>query len=340
MSYPGVLTDATWKYLSTFAAWTANEMLSSTYMRIGNKPLLGLFNPSEINASSNALANWLAFVTDVEGILGESVCVIGYGATDNAAAKACKCNGTTNYGVLGGQPAGTGQKPWSTQVAVDAGLLSGPPLYNLLIYKVNCLIDQRPQKGPGGCAWSDVPAADDLVTAIKGALAEQPDIITIGEAVDELAEGGGGLTPTLQDGTYFVDLIGIARGQLSVSTFTSKIGATLDYIVPTGAWVKTTNVIGAYDTEEQRSSTIGDTLFLSRNNCTGFTIWGSLGPALGSFSVQVDGVTVATVSQVGSASVSQLLFTSAALSNATHTIQITVVSGPTQIDAIGWTWNP
>lgn len=352
------ITAATWPYLSTFATWIASEITSPNYFHNANgRSLIGIYDPltARTTASSTAVANWALFIAD----LGVQVDVLGYGAPDPTSWTAFNCIGGVAYGVNGAALSPNGQHPWSDEFTKDESIWGFAGF--AMAASITPLVDQRPVKTESS-AWAERPSAPDFVAAIQYAkdtitparLKGPSSFITIGEALDELAEGGA-LEPTVQDGTLWPDLLGHARGTKLLTSLTYRHGVRTpsDYTTTTGTWSVATGVTAgsalAYNGEEERSSTAASTLVYTHPNVTQLVLLGETGPDRGICTVQVDGSTVATVDTYSaSALVNQTLYTASGLTRGTHTIGVTISgshsgssSGNTVgVEAVAATWVP
>jgi hypothetical protein len=162
---------------------------------------------------------------------------------------------------------------------------------------------------------------------------------------NEHAEDGPGIEPTTQEGTRFLDGIKWAKyPRLLPSTYTYGLSTENGALVKTGAgWAMQRKLATTcWNNALMVDSTANDTIALTHVGWQSGKIYGDKCSGCGSFTVQVDGSTVATVSTSnGSTLHHQMLWSSGSLGEATHTVQATIVGdGQVGLDEYEITSNP
>lgn len=201
--------------------------------------------------------------------------------------------------------------------------------------------DVRPRGG--NPAFCDLPAHDDILLTLRvlcpiTPLGRSISDIVIANTADEYDEGELA-DPTRDNGTESLDAIALWKRKLDLTvgrdgfgttalgagTYTYSISPSTKYVTKAGTWTTQAAIDLAYQNEEQDSSTAASTLTLVRTG-TAFAITGYQFNTQGQFTVTVDGGAATTVdSGSGSGGRSTVLWSVTGLSNASHTIVVTVL---------------
>jgi hypothetical protein len=250
--------------------------------------------------------------------------------------------GRSGYGPLDHNAGGFGHGSWATRAARD------PIVSQVISGSVNMVphiapsADRRPLSGDG-TAWWDRATTTQFVahlTTARTFIDTNPSNCPARTihiySWTEISEWGG-MLPTAQN-----DINSSGRGDMldALAHFTGKvpltstwnsyqpINLTAGVITPGGAgWAYSVNIAGAFDSNTLSSATTNDSLtFVVTTIANGkMRVYGKKGPAEGIMSVTVDGGAPSNVDCYAAvAAQHQLLFETAALTAAAHTVVCTV----------------
>lgn len=244
-------------------------------------------------------------------------------------------------------PSGNGQHTYQEMVTLEAALAA--PVSANFGAVISFRQDPRPLSHTGVDAitpWVDAPSLPEhfkfAYQQMRKISSGFPSVMTIAHSANEWAEGGQGYEPSKQEDTRALDVMLWARRIMTrPTTYTYSLSTENSLIVKSGVWTMA-RLLGTtvFDNRTLSSSTTGDTLTFSHINSTAFAIYGDTSLTGGTFNVQVDGGAPTLVSTVGTALHHQQLWSSGVLTEGTHTILVTNVSGTIVTDAIQITCNP
>lgn len=342
-------------YITQWGTYIADMLNDSECVVINGLKTVGMYDTPHMPT-----AMWTALKAAVTSAGGPSAFnLIDWSHSPSDAAR-LGAIAIVNYPPNPGLPVGNTQHAYSEMVTINTALATptGVGFSGVISYRQ----DQRPLSHSGSDAvtpWVDEPT---LVEHFQTSYAMMRRVVSgFGvtlvslHAADEIAEGGQGYDPSKQadrdqaGGTRALDA-GCKWGKHPLTrptTYTYSLSPENSLVVKSGTWTMA-RVLGGtwaaanvvYDNRTLSSSTPGDSLTFSHINSTAFAIYGDTSVSGGTFNVQIDGGTAVPVSTAGSAAHHVQLWSSGALTEGTHTILITNVSGTIVTDAIQITCNP
>lgn len=339
-SAPANATDGG-TYITQWGAYIAGLLNDSQCLTIGGVKAVGMYGtPSWPSAMHSAL------ISAVTAAGGPPFVLIDWSHSPSDATR-LGAVATVNYPPNPAFPVGNGQHAYSELVTINVALAT--PAGTGFSAVISGHLDQRPLSHSGSdgvTPWVDQPSQLELFQHAYSQMrrvvsAIHPTLVSL-HSWNEYAEDGNGYEPTKQEGSRKLQAIRWAKDPTTRPTrFTYSLSAENSLVVKTGTWTMTRSLgTPVFDNRILSSSTPGDTASFSHIAALGYAIYGETGPGLGTFNVQVDGGAATLVSAVGSAAHHQLLWSSGALTQGTHTVLITVVSGTVSLDAIQITCNP
>lgn len=329
-------------YLSQWGTYVAGLLNDPQCMTIGGKKVVGIYNTPEWPSAMHA-----TFVAAVTAAGGPAFSVIDWSHSPSDAVR-LGAIATVNYTPNPGLPAGNGQHSYQEQVTVATALATpaGTGYGAVIDYRA----DLRPLSHSGSDAitpWVDEPGLPEhfshAYSMLRRVVSTFRPTIVVGHAWNEYAEGGQGYEPSKQGGTRALDVLRWAKDQgTRPTTYTYSLSPEGSLFGKVGTWTMTRLLATtAYDNRAMTSSTLNDTLSFTHIVTTAFALYGDTALAGGTFNVQVDGGTATPVSTVGSAAHHQLLWSSGALAEGTHTVLVTILgTGSVSLDALKITCNP
>lgn len=341
-----------------FPAAPANTTDGGTYIPQWGVYLAGLLNDSQCmtfgGVKALAMYGTPSWPTAMHTALGLAITAAGGPAFvlidwshSPSDVSRLGCYASVNYPPNPGLVAGNTQHPYLALAALNDSLAN--PLGANYGVVVASRLDQRPLSHTGSDAvvsWSDQPSLVEhyqhaYAMLRKTASGFSPAFVAL-HNWNEYAEDGQGYEPNKQEGTRYLEAIKWAKKPVTRPTrYVYSLSVENSLVVKTGTWTMTPSLgTTVFDNRILSSSTPGDTMSFSHIAVLGYAIYGETGPGLGAFNVQVDGGAAVLVSAVGSAAHHQLLWSSGALTQGTHTVAITVVSGTVSLDATQITCNP
>jgi hypothetical protein len=241
----------------------------------------------------------------------------------------------SSYGPAGARP-GDGRQCWSAQAAADEanrnrGVLTVPGLT-----PVN---DNRPRQpanyGFSYGFWSQPPTYGQWLADLRSArnwlsnhLQQTTDPpVSLIYAWNEIDEGGG-IQPTRQDGTKYLDAVdAVATGRLPTTYDDVLNGDNCAISLVGRGWQYYAPSPSQYDSDDQISLAYGDYAELSWANTVGFEVSAVRGPNRGRMEVYIDGVLRSTV-ELNSPTwqVRQVVFSDFSLARGRHVLRLRNVS--------------
>jgi hypothetical protein len=320
-------SGTTWGYLTEHATAIRALFDDPNYQRFHDLPIVGLYNGGYKSPfdGSTFVEHW----PEVKAILGDVWIIV----TDNKMAqfKAFGAHAMTAYGNNGSSPGrSAGRWAYSAQQGVDLGITTANDARPLHVGFLNLTgTDARPRGGKP--IFTDYPAHDDLLATLRAMAPLTPegrriDDIVVATAADEFDEGELA-DPTRDNSTEVLDAVGLWKRALDGEVpYTYKISTSTHYVTKNGSgWATATGIDLAHHNEEQRSSTAGDTLTLTRTG-TAFAFYGTQEPTQGRFSVVIDDrePTVVDAGR-GKGGTNTLLWAATGLEEKSHTVVVTVL---------------
>jgi hypothetical protein len=248
----------------------------------------------------------------------------------------------SSYGVAGARPPGNGQQCWSAQAAKDVANRGPYPGRSdlLTVPGLTPLSDPRPRQPenygfsygvhsqpPTYGQWRDhLSSTYDWMRTHPSQVTNPP--IALIYAWNELDEGGGGIIPTVQDGTKYLDALASVRSGRTPTTWDELFNGDNCSISRSGSgWVDYAPAIGEYDSDDEISLTHGDQATLTLANTVGFEVTALRGPNRGDMEVYVDDVLRATVDLTSSTwQPLRPVYSDFTLPSGTHTLRLRNVS--------------
>lgn len=339
--------------LDSRLAWIAASV-DSNYMHVGaSRPLVfGFFTGGGATPWSASL---IAMVRAAFRAAGKgNPYFVGQGTT-NANWISWGADGRTGYGPLDCVPAGGAgaHVAWS---AVDAKVQSQTWFINANLNAVPHIMPHSDPRVVGyPQPWADSATSSQWITHLKaletwinGHKTNSPMNISLCYNATELSEAGG-LLPTAQTDVHgsglglYLDGIAHVNGKVPLASVWNSY--TPQNLIPgvitiagTG-WAFATGVDGAYWSSTTSSATTADSMtFVVTTILNGkMRVYGKKGPAQGIMNVTVDGGAATPVDCYAAADAQhQLLFESAALTAAAHTI-VCMVTGTKNASSSGFT---
>lgn len=308
-------------HFDDFVDWIAEKTTDAAYFKvINNRPLIALYNDSFSGGWAGNVDDWTTLKNAIIAAGGGTP----WGVSVNSVTMFgnLSLQGNMRYEYNGVPLSGNGRHSYAELITADASgdgaLPGGQPVSSRTV-----IMDRRPFASPeSATVWTDLPTQPQWVSTLQSGMVSTQKFVIIA-AWDEVAEVGPGILPTVQEGTRFLDGLGWVRSLPKPSTFTYEIDATSLYQTTTGSWSEVfpdpDGVQGAHDTDEVSSSNTGDSKAFSHARMTGCGLYASKGPDRGIADIEVDDVDVADVDlYAASPVVHQLVWTSGALSDATH----------------------
>lgn len=322
--------DETWDNFTSYTTAWLQEFADPQYLKTDvDRPVVGLFGGA-------GDSGWVSLGARIDQIAVAAVNA-GFGApyfaTFNVAAASVASMGAhavTSYGPLGAQPPGGPQIAWTAQVAVDEAAWAplGSSIDN--IYQLTPCGDGRPRghtwyvDRPTYSQWED--HVQGAVDALNGNPFRSKQLIWI-YAWNETGEGGD-FAPTAQEGSKYIDAVRNVLAATPPSAYWDQYAADTLHtaMVRTGTWARTASYTGAFNYTEMRSTTTNDQIALTPpQNVTGFEVRGTKGPDRGIVQIDIDDVATATVDlYAASATKNAVIYTTSALSAASHKIEVIV----------------
>jgi hypothetical protein len=242
-----------------------------------------------------------------------------------------------------GFPSGGGQQhAYAEQAAIDVGY--NAPIGFLTTSLISTIQDPRPRNTAH--LFVDQPTLPEyyahVFAQMRAVASAVRSVLIIVHAWDESAEDGPAGQPTKQEGTrYLAPILWSQHPYLRPNTWSYQLNARSTALVSTGTWTPSFQFASvSHNNEVVTSSTVGDTRALTHAAWSSWAIYGSTAPGLGTFTVQVDGVTVATVNQAAGSTTRHVVLASGTFAEGTHTVQATVASGTVELNSFGVTCNP
>ena len=305
-----------YKYLNAQCDYIDGLMADSRYIRTrsSNRPYLGIYSSAAIDAS-----HWNTCLGRMTH--GTPYVVVCDGNTSQTTALGAQATAFYGPNLL---PTGNGQHPFTDAIAKDITVWGGGNNSASVVLLDNSSFAATPR-------WVDDPTMPQIFTHVKAAAATSGSLGVYIYAWNELAEGGGGMVRTAQNGTRWIDGVRWGKnGQTRPSTYTDELTLNSLYVTTTGAgWTEVfpdpNGVVGAHDSNEIQSATTNDAKSLAHERMTQCALVAHTGPDEGIVTPNVDGVDQTDVDLYTASSLTrQLVWTSSTLSDATHTCKFTV----------------
>ena len=289
------IMHASGAYKQAFFDWIAARVADSSYMRIGGKPFVILYNDGLNGGWTNNVADWDQLKTTIgEAVFGAAISSVGL-------AQACSLQCVVTYG-----PNGTLVAPFATngrhayadlhQVdlshdAAAAGLSRASSR--------TAMMDRRPKTTPeSSTPWSDQPTQPEWVAAMQDGTASGQKTLLI-SAWDEVTENGPGIVPTTQEGSRYLDAIDWVRNNNWPSTYSFAWSANWKSCGTSGTWTEyfpdPNGVQGAHDGDQIISSAAGDYRSITMNEFLACDVYAETGPDCGILEIYKDGVLDQTI---------------------------------------------
>ncbi|WP_204009009.1 discoidin domain-containing protein [Virgisporangium aurantiacum] len=243
----------------------------------------------------------------------------------------------TSYGPSGASP-GSGRQCWSAQAAKDVANRGPYPGRTglLTVPGVTPVNDPRPRnpenygfsygfhsQAPTYSQWrTHLSSTYDWMRSHRAQVTDPPIALTY--AWNELDEGGGGIIPTVQDGTRYLDAIASVESGRLPDTWDDVFNGDNCSIARAGSgWVHWAPSPGLYDDDEEISLGGGDTATLASDDTIGFEVTGTRGPNRGVMQIYIDNVLRATV-QLNSSTwrIREVLYRDFTLPSGRHTVRL------------------
>lgn len=319
-----------------YMAWMAATM-DDQYFCIKGRPLVYLFRVGSPTWDASTVAQFRAAIR-AAGKGNPYFAGAGFSGTEVSSGVEAR-NG---YGPLDHNPSGSGHGSWATHAATDIAVSQVISSTLNMIPHLAPVGDQRPVSGDG-VKWWDRATCSQFAAHLNTArtFIDTNPTNCPAKTINlyswtELAEWGG-IVPTAQN-----DINGTGRGDMldALAHFTGKaplastwnsyqpVNLTAGAITITGAgWAYNIAVSGAFDSNTLSSATTSDAISFTRTTIANgkMRVYGKKGPAEGIMSVVVDGGAPSNVDCYAAvAAQHQLLFETAALTAASHTVACTV----------------
>lgn len=321
----------------SFSSYVANLTTDPQYLKIDNRPVIGLYTGG--SGPALTLAQWQAFLAPMGGQSGVWVIQMSCSSTDAAtfSTQAEFCYGVQNM-------VGTsGHQAWSVLDTRDRNMWASSLTGGLSrISQLTPDTDPRPlDTSVTTRSWTDQPTEPTWYQHVIDGMSVSNTRMGI-TIWDELSEEGPGVAPTIQEGSRYLDAIKWARGVSPVpSTYTyewdlmslaaTTVG-TWTYVDPYGGLA-----VGAHDGDEVSDATTSDSKAVTHPSLIGCGLYARTGPDEGIVEAQVDGVHIANVDLFSASTVHHVnVWNSAALSDATHTCKW-IVTGTKNASSTGVT---
>lgn len=354
---PGDPEDLEVLWESEFVPEFVNAFKDAQYVKVdGNRPVVYWIETEKLGVQPEGFGTvWPQkiqyFKDQVRAAgLGEPIIFDHFGNEVEAAAKGFA--GTTSYGPSGAGMASGGQFCRSAQDAVDRTAWNEPvQAGQKAVVGITSINDHRPQlvfsEWASSNWWVDQPTYGQWENHLKNAFAwiEQnrakmtnPPLVEI-YAWNEFGENGGGIQPTRQDGTMFLDVLRTVRNGSLPATYVDTYNNDNCAIALQGQGWSNWGPMepryreypqpGNYNNDEGYTGTPGDAATLVVNNATLFEVIGLKTFNRGKMEVYIDGVSQGIVDLYSpTTKLQQSLFKSQALAPGQHTIKLVNRSSP------------
>jgi len=274
------------------------------YLKVnGNRPVIYWFDTGKLGSQPDGFgANWqaeLQFLKDAIATAGLGQPFFVDNNMDLGSAQAAGFQAVTSYGPSGAMPSGF---CWSAQAAKDQGNW-GPHQTLLTVPSLTPVHDPRPRnygyfvQPPTYGQWeTHLQNAFNWITNNPTKVSSPPLLLTY--AWNELDEGGGGITPTLQDGIKYLKAIkAVAAGQLPLTYEDVYNADNCAITFQGGSWLRWTPASNNHEGDDQISFAAGESASLTANGVTKFTVMAIRGPNRGQFEIYIDDVLQGVINQ-------------------------------------------
>lgn len=328
------------------------------YVRFNGMPVVFFFGVMTTSTNMS-----LARYNDIVAAAGGAMFAISAGHS-NSTASTYSMAGETVYGPDPNLPSGSARHPFSTMFSADQVDWPG------ILGRYTCVSwgfqnDRRPIQVT---AYIDEPTQPELIRSLRSSLSFSGNVLTCIYSWDEISEGGGMLSAqeTAPETGYsrYLDAVGWETGKVPIPTsYTyycslSNAGGAVAHSgtgwVTAGPTPGATNdgsqIDGAYDYDEETSSTAGDSITFTGEKSWRIMITGTTSPDVGQFSVSLDGNAPVTVDPYTPSGTTRNahLWDSGLLDSADHTVVMTVLgtknpsssSVQVRLDAVIHVFNP
>lgn len=319
----GVFGPDAYAKMPAYIAEIAAIIAEPNYMRINDRPILGVYGYASMTALQRA--EWIEQLSLLLDALPPIWLIVQ--DYNTAGAQDMGAHYKTTYGPNPLLPSGATQLPFAEQHVRD--LSSWNPLPGL---KVACSLtpvqDRRPWTG-GPTSYVDQPTMPELMKHISAAFnysvnGVRPDFMLI-YSWDEMGEGGPGIAPTQQEGTRYLDAIDWARTGIRPDSYSYALDAAQHNFKKLGSWTRSRQIPGMFNHDEITSNYTGDRVEFSHERALELGVVATTGPDRGIAHVYIDGLFQQAVDLYSPLrQLQQLVWNSSRLTGKTHTITVEV----------------
>jgi len=318
LSYAG--SEPLWTYYQAQLEYVRDVLFADTqYQKINGIPLVGFINTSVANFPDDKVATMVSTLGNFWGVH------LYHSASECARITNCKAIGS--YGPISA-PSGNGQHAFTEQETVNRALWVIPP--GLQAVAITILLQDKRPFAPVS-PWVDKPTQPQLIAHMREAINAPSVKLVDVHAWSEITESGPGITPTVQEGTRFLDAIKIARtgvvpGSTSYELGCETLQSTEAGVVRSGAgwsYVQPA-IVGSHSGDEECSSTTDDYVELTHPRWTTAGLYANKGPDRGIVDVIVDSSPVASPDLYAASPTAHQLVWTSSLSDASHTVRFRV----------------
>lgn len=322
LQYEWTVNYASRRYFAAMQTLIANACADPAYMRINGQPLVILYNDGTAGGWAGNVADWNTLKTAI------GTTVYGLAISSVSLAQACSLQGVVLYEYNGTSVSTVGRHPYNdvyqSDIAHDAAASGLQRQTSRTAY-----LDRRTFAAESATAWSDQPTMPEWLNSLSSGIGSTQHVMLIA-TWDEVAEQGIGLSPSVQEGTKYLDGIDMVKNGNYPSSYTFNWSGNWKTCVKTAGWSEffpdPNGVQGAHDGDQVISSTTGDTATITLNNMRAADVFAETGPDCGIVEILADAVVVATVdcfaaSQTTSAKIATVTFSGPL---ASHTLAVRV----------------
>lgn len=345
--FPGTPANTTdgGAYLTQWGTYVAGMLNDPQYLVVDGKPQVGMYSGTKMPD-----AMWATFKAAVTAAGGPAFDLVDWNH-DSTTATRLGAASLSAYPPNPGLPSGNGQHTYQEQDVIDTTQGTFIGFGRSYVTVITSHLDQRPLSHNNAVdaviPWIDQPSQVEwynhvyrMIHRVTSGFSPKFSIL---HSWNEYAEDGQCIEPTTQEGTRRLDGVKWARNPATLpSAYTYSMSPEGALFTKVGSWTMTRLLATtAHDNRAMTSGTLNDTLSFTHIVTTAFALYGDTALAGGTFNVQVDGGAATPVSTVGSAAHHQLLWSSGALAEGTHTVLVTILgTGSVSLDALKITCNP